>query len=287
MATTPVYGLLLPTVAADSGIWGGENNTLHNGWDAEIARLRVPFLTPTYNVGGTTTLDCSQTTGARVHLLTVSGASTLAFSGVPSASFDCKISLIIVNGSAFVLTFPASVTWLAGVAPVLKASGVDIVDLETKDGGATWYGSLRSPKSPIVLYRNYNLTTTSTSDTSVASYSLPANTLAAVGSALRITCGGITTTQNASANIQFGATVCGTIAIAVAAPNWFYTGTVIEVASNTQIENGSFVSGSTAAGTRNSGGATVSGAITIDFRGSVTAGGTLHYDFICIELLPV
>ena len=145
MAGTTVYNINKPTVAGDSGVWGGFLNTGMDTIDNEIARSRVPFVSPTYNVGGTTTLDLNQTTGGRVFVFTVSGASTLAFSNVPSSSFDCKVSLVITNGSAFVLTFPASVTWLAGVAPLLKASGVDIVDMETKDGGTTWYASARTP----------------------------------------------------------------------------------------------------------------------------------------------
>src|SRR5207244_3984479 len=106
---------------------------------------RVPYGTPT--VGATTTCDLNQVNGGRVFIFTVTQATTLVFANVPSASWDCQIRLIITNGSAFTLTFPASVTWLSGFTPTLKTSGVDIVDLETKDGGTTWYATLRSLRS--------------------------------------------------------------------------------------------------------------------------------------------
>src|SRR5437879_10101803 len=107
--------------------------------DNEITRSRIPFVSPTYNVGGTTTLDLNQTTGARVFVFTVSGASTLAFSNVPAATFYAAIILKILNGGAFALTFPASVKWLStgtpNAAPALLTSGTDWVLLETLDAG--------------------------------------------------------------------------------------------------------------------------------------------------------
>src|SRR6266576_839174 len=175
MAGTTVYGINKPTVAGDSGVWGGFLNTGMQTIDNEIARSRIPYVSPTYNVGGTTTLDLNQTTGGRVFKFTVSGASTLAFSNVPTSSFDARITLWITNGSAFVLTFPASVAWTAGIAPTFKASGVDLVDLETNDGGTTWQATLRNLR-PGVIYQANSLTTTSGSAVSLATYPLPAGT---------------------------------------------------------------------------------------------------------------
>src|SRR5437879_11873015 len=91
MAGTTVYGINKPTVAGDSGVWGGFLNTGMDTIDNEITRSRIPFVSPTYNVGGTTTLDLNQTTGGRVFVFTVSGASTLAFTGVPAATFYAEI----------------------------------------------------------------------------------------------------------------------------------------------------------------------------------------------------
>jgi hypothetical protein len=45
----------------------------------------------------------------------------------------------ITNGSAFVITFPASVDFVGGVAPTLTASGVDQLVFTTRDGGTTYF----------------------------------------------------------------------------------------------------------------------------------------------------
>ena len=139
---TSIYGITKPTVAGDAGFWPGATNA---NWDLVedlIARPKIVFNSPT--VGATTTCDLSL---ARVFAFTVSQATTLAFSNVPSSSFAVEVWLLITNGSAFTLTWPGSVTWLAGIAPSLQASGVDLVKLITKDGGTTWYGAAISAKN--------------------------------------------------------------------------------------------------------------------------------------------
>jgi len=287
VATTPIYGFTLPTVAGDSGVWGGFLNTDITALENELARLRVPFLTPTYNVGGTTTLDCSQTTGARVHLLTVSGASTLAFSGVPSASFDCKLTLIITNGSAFVLTFPAAVTWLSGVAPTFKASGVDIVDLETKDAGTTWYATLRNPR-PGVLFQDAGKTTTSGSEVSLTSYTLGAGVLAVNGQRIRITIGGAAPAGGGAVKIKFGATDVMASSALGANESFYCTVMVIRLGATTQGGNALVVKGNTPTILipRTVPLETLSGTVLIDFRGNATVGGqTLQLDHAIIEYL--
>lgn len=284
MATTPVYGLLLPTVAADSGIWGGENNTLHNGWDGEIARPRVPFLSPT--VGATTTCDLNQTTGARVFVFTVSQATTLAFSNVPTSSFDCRVTLIITNGSAFVLTFPASVTWPTGIAPTLKAAGTDIVDLETKDGGTTWLATLRNNPRPGVVAQFGTLTTTSGVEVSLASYTLPANALSVNGQRVRVTLGGLSPLGGATVKVKFGATDV-TNGLAPGANEVFYFQTMIaRTGAATQFATGLTVKTATVSLQRAGAAETLSSAVLIDVRANVTTGGqTLAVDSVLIEYL--
>src|SRR5437879_1179267 len=98
--------------------------------DDLLARPKQTFNSPT--VGASTTCDLSL---ARVFVFTVSQATTLAFSNPPSSGFAAFVDLLVTNGSAFVLTFPAAVTWLQGVAPSLQASGVDRIRMVTKDAG--------------------------------------------------------------------------------------------------------------------------------------------------------
>src|SRR5438128_11866490 len=98
-----VYGLIKR--ARGDTPWDVEVNADLDSIDAEIARPRIPPNSPT--VGATTTCDLNL---SRFFIFTVSQATTLAFTNVPSASFAVRIRLLITNGSAFALTFPASVS---------------------------------------------------------------------------------------------------------------------------------------------------------------------------------
>src|SRR5439155_10259008 len=140
MANTPtaVYGFNKP--AQGDTPWATTANGDFDSIDTEIARPRLPFNSPT--VGATTTCDLSL---ARTFVFTVSQATTLAFTNVPSSTWYIRIWLRITNGGAFALTFPASVKWLStgtvAVAPQWLTAGVDTVELETWDGGTTWYAT--------------------------------------------------------------------------------------------------------------------------------------------------
>jgi len=263
-----------------------EANADFDGIDAEIARPRLPFNSPT--VGATTTCDLSL---ARVFVFTVSQATTLSFTNVPSASFACRIRLLITNGSAFLITWPAAVTWLAGIAPTFKASGVDEVELLTKDAGTTWYATLRNVR-PGVLFQKNSLQTTSTSDVSLTSYVLPAGTLAVNGQMLRITLNGDDITQNGTTNIRFGGTQISGHTVTLA--NQFRMQVILfRVGATAQSGDETFMQGNATPGNfagtmgQTSPAETLANAITIDFRGSVVSGGTLRYSSIVVELLAV
>src|SRR6266852_5451953 len=206
MAGTAVYNINRPTVAGDAGVWGGFLNTGMDTIDDIVARPKIVQVGPTYNVGGTTTLDLSL---GRVFVFTVSGASTLAFSNIPSSTFAVAVRLLIVNGGAFTLTWPASILWSPFIgspaAPNLHVAGNDIVDLWTRDAGVTWYGQLLRPTAG-VLFQASNLSTTSASDVSLTSYVLPAGTLAANGQMLRISANWGLGGQTGSAYVKFVAT---------------------------------------------------------------------------------
>lgn len=80
-----------------------------------------------------------------VQVLTLNASTTISLSGATNAT-ACSISLYLkqdATGSR-TITWPASVKWPSGAAPVLStgATKIDLVVLETVDGGTTWYGSL-------------------------------------------------------------------------------------------------------------------------------------------------
>ncbi len=85
-------------------------------------------------------------TTARVHKLTLTGTPvTITLSGATSG-VACGLTIYLVQdgtGSRFV-TWPGSVKWPNGFPGVLSttAGAIDIVVLESTDGGTTWFANL-------------------------------------------------------------------------------------------------------------------------------------------------
>ncbi len=83
---------------------------------------------------------------ARVHRLTMTGNITTLTLTAPLSGWAAKLRIYLVQDGTGtrLVTWPASVKWPAGVAPTLSAAAnaVDIVELETVDGGSTWFGNL-------------------------------------------------------------------------------------------------------------------------------------------------
>jgi len=170
MATTFTtnYGFDKPAISDLN--WGGARNTNMDDVDAELFKPRIGQTAPT--VGATTTLDLSV---ARVFVFTVTQITTIAFSNVPSTFPNgavvpaVRIWLKITNGSAFAVTWPASIVWPnLDTDPFLTISGVDWVELLTVDGGTTWYGSVLHQKDPRPAGRMSGGTQTITDSTDTA-----------------------------------------------------------------------------------------------------------------------
>jgi hypothetical protein len=88
------------------------------------------------NVGATRTFDLAV---ANFFSATLNQACTFTFSNPPaSGDFGCFV-LELTNGGAFVITYPASVDFIGGVAPTLTAAGVDQLVFTTRDGGTTYF----------------------------------------------------------------------------------------------------------------------------------------------------
>jgi hypothetical protein len=272
--------------AGDTG-WDSTIDANFDTTENEIARARIPFLSPT--VGATTTIDLSQTVGARFFAFTVSQATTIAFTNVPTSAWAVRIRLLITNGAAFVVSWPASVSWLGGVAPALKASGVDEVELRTKDGGVTWYAELQadrrfqlgtstlSAKPTLAILTNGGQSTASTSDTSLLSVTVRANTLAANGDQLVMTFMLRATTQNCSFNVKFGATASTALTI-TAGTAVLVQAVLIRTGASAQrlgLAQGAQVTPAENLGTD----------IGLDLRGSATSGGTLTLDSAAVLLV--
>ena len=160
-----------------------------------------------------------------------------------------------------------SATWneAAPVGSVALASDLDTVIQQLKR-------DIRERMDP--LFRIANLNTTSTSDVSLATFSLPANTLQDDGAQIRIVAVVRAATQNCVFHSKFGATDIGnrTVLLNTAI---VLEDVVVRTSVNTQR--------AAAVGAANASVAPaelLSGAVTLDFRGSVTAGGTLTIDSV-------
>jgi hypothetical protein len=75
---------------------------------------------------------------------TIIALTTFTVSNVPAAGTANSFILDLTNGGAFTITWWAGVKWAAGTAPVLTASGRDLLGFFTHDGGTTWNGLVLS-----------------------------------------------------------------------------------------------------------------------------------------------
>jgi hypothetical protein len=90
------------------------------------------------------TLSAATTLAAsdgNIHTFTVGAAITLTLNANCLTGFCRTLTLVITNGGAYTVTWPASVKWAGGAAPTFSAAGVDVVTLLTVDGGTTWLGA--------------------------------------------------------------------------------------------------------------------------------------------------
>lgn len=151
-----------PAVGGDNGSWGSKLNA---ALDAIVAAVNANTTSDAAKLplaGGALSgrVDAHTATQAHAHLssaspatldlsaalsfdITVTGATTFAFSNVPAVAGSLLgVILRVVNGGSAALTWPGSVKWPAGAAPALTAAGTDILVFLSDDGGTTWRGVL-------------------------------------------------------------------------------------------------------------------------------------------------
>lgn len=118
----------------------GITNAVPVSGDAEITGAKTFTQGPYGTTVAMAAADVDLSAGD-VFTVTISAATTLTFSNVPAGK-AATFNLIITNGGAATVTWPASVKWASGTAPTLTASGVDVLTFLTPDGGVTWYGTV-------------------------------------------------------------------------------------------------------------------------------------------------
>jgi hypothetical protein len=87
--------------------------------------------------GGSTTIDLSTANNFK---RTFNGTATVTISNAPNSPIGFGFTLVTVNAGAYAITWPASVDWVGGSAPILTSSGTDVLVFYTYDGGTTYYG---------------------------------------------------------------------------------------------------------------------------------------------------
>lgn len=70
---------------------------------------------------------------------TISASSSFTFSNVPAAGKSYSLTLKVTHQSG-TISWPASVRWPSGVAPVLQTGKVHLFMFVTNDGGVSWNG---------------------------------------------------------------------------------------------------------------------------------------------------
>jgi hypothetical protein len=152
---TPLDTSVTTTKIASNNSAGSGNVLTYNGslltWQTPTASTvgavsvtgggKETSATPTAN-SGSTSIDLAS---GNVQMLTLSASTTVSLTGATNG-VACSLSLYLKQDGTGnrLITWPASIKWPSGAAPTLStaANKVDLVILETLDGGTTWYGSL-------------------------------------------------------------------------------------------------------------------------------------------------
>lgn len=70
---------------------------------------------------------------------TVVGATSISMGAIADTTRAYGITVELTNGGNNV-TWPGNISWVGGVAPTLRAAGVNIITLITRNGGSSWLG---------------------------------------------------------------------------------------------------------------------------------------------------
>lgn len=112
--------------------------------DQLVTRPEIRDYAETVDVDNSGTAYTIDLENGNVHEVTLTGNCTFTFSNPPATGKAGSFTLILKQDGtgSRTTTWPASVDWTGGNAPVLSsgASEVDVLTFLTTDGGTTWYG---------------------------------------------------------------------------------------------------------------------------------------------------
>lgn len=109
--------------------------------------LTTPLITGTREVLVAMPANAIDLATGNLFTKTISGATTLTVSNVPTTGTAASFILELTNAGSAAITWFSGVKWAGGTAPTLTASGVDVLGFYTHNGGTTWRGFLLSKDS--------------------------------------------------------------------------------------------------------------------------------------------
>lgn len=131
------------TAAANAVPQAGEDGALDESWTGNCLKLSGGTLTGAVAeslatvTGEAVTLDLKAANNF-THNVTANTAFTVTAN--TGNSFQLG-TLVLTNGGAFTVTWPSSFKWADGAPPLLMASGIDVINFFTIDGGTTYYAA--------------------------------------------------------------------------------------------------------------------------------------------------
>jgi len=87
-------------------------------------------------VSGATEINISS--GSMISV-TIGGNTSFTFSDSLESGKSYSLTMVITNGGAYTITWPASIKWPQGTEPTLTVSGTDVLTFFSIDAGTTWY----------------------------------------------------------------------------------------------------------------------------------------------------
>jgi hypothetical protein len=128
----------------NNGVFGASANLTFDGTSLVNPSLKAPRETLVIYTVSTATLTIQTEAASKFKLVLTTDLSDIRFSGLPAAGIYYTLRLFVIQDSVGfrLLTWPSSIRWGAGGPPTITQipSAVDIYDLITLDGGATWFG---------------------------------------------------------------------------------------------------------------------------------------------------
>lgn len=144
---------VLPEAPSDGKTYGrkdvgwAEAVTLAGTQTLTNKTLTTPRITGTREVRVAMPANAIDLATGNLFTKTISGATTLTVSNVPTTGTVASFILELTNAGSAAITWFSGVKWAGGTAPTLTASGVDVLGFYSHDGGTTWRGMLLAKDS--------------------------------------------------------------------------------------------------------------------------------------------